>query len=29
MEALIRACADPEFPAEIIVVISNKADAPG
>ncbi|MDB5491442.1 MAG: phosphoribosylglycinamide formyltransferase 1, partial [Micavibrio sp.] len=25
----IRACADPEFPAEIIAVISNKADAPG
>jgi len=29
MEALIRACADPEFPAEVIAVISNKADAPG
>ena len=29
MEALIRACADPEFPAEIMTVISNKADAPG
>lgn len=29
MEALIRACADPSFPAEIAVVISNKADAPG
>ncbi len=29
MECLIAACADPEFPAEIIGVISNKADALG
>ncbi len=29
MEALIEACADPEFPAEIVCVLSNKADAKG
>ncbi len=29
MESLIRACADPGFPAEVALVISNKTDAPG
>jgi phosphoribosylglycinamide formyltransferase-1 len=29
MAALIRAAAAPEFPADIAVVISNRADAPG
>ncbi len=29
MESLIRACADPDYPAEIAVVLSNKPDAPG
>jgi phosphoribosylglycinamide formyltransferase-1/phosphoribosylamine--glycine ligase/phosphoribosylglycinamide formyltransferase/phosphoribosylformylglycinamidine cyclo-ligase len=29
MESLIAACADPDFPAEIVGVISNKADAKG
>ncbi len=29
MEALADACADPSFPAEITVVLSNVADAPG
>ena len=29
MAALIRAAAGPEFPADIAVVISNRADAPG
>ncbi|WND02175.1 phosphoribosylglycinamide formyltransferase [Temperatibacter marinus] len=29
LQALIDACADPGFPAEIVVVISNKADAYG
>lgn len=29
MEALIRACADPAFPAEVAIAISNKAGAPG
>lgn len=29
MDALIRACADPDFPAQVVIVISNKADAPG
>lgn len=29
MEALIRACADPSFPAEVALVISNKKAAPG
>jgi phosphoribosylglycinamide formyltransferase-1 len=29
MQALLRACADPAFPAEIVLVVSNKADAGG
>ncbi len=29
MEALIRACANPDYPATIAVVISNRPDAPG
>jgi phosphoribosylglycinamide formyltransferase-1 len=29
LQALIDACADPAFPAEIRLVISNRADAPG
>jgi len=29
MESLARACADEHFPAEICVVVSNVADAPG
>lgn len=29
LQALIDACADPEFPAEIVVVISNKENAAG
>jgi phosphoribosylglycinamide formyltransferase 1 len=29
MAALIRAANDPTYPAEIVVVISNRADAPG
>ena len=29
LRALIEACRDPAFPAEITLVISNKADAPG
>ena len=29
LEALIRACADEDFPAEIALVISNRADAGG
>ncbi|EWY39980.1 phosphoribosylglycinamide formyltransferase [Skermanella stibiiresistens SB22] len=29
LQALIDACADPEFPAEIVLVLSNKADAYG
>lgn len=29
MEALIRACAAPDYPARIVTVISNRADAPG
>lgn len=29
MEALLAAAADPEFPAEPVVVISNRPDAPG
>jgi phosphoribosylglycinamide formyltransferase-1 len=29
LEALIEACRDPAFPAEIATVISNKPDAPG
>jgi phosphoribosylglycinamide formyltransferase-1 len=29
LQALIEACADPRYPAEIGVVVSNRADAPG
>jgi phosphoribosylglycinamide formyltransferase-1 len=29
MEALIRACKDPSYPAEVVLVISNKGTAPG
>ncbi len=29
LQALLDACADPAFPAEIVLVVSNKADAPG
>ncbi len=29
LQALIDACAQPDFPAEIVIVISNKADAYG
>ena len=29
MTALLDAAADPSFPAEIVVVVSNRADAPG
>jgi phosphoribosylglycinamide formyltransferase 1 len=29
LQALIEACADPEYPAEIGLVISNRPDAPG
>lgn len=29
MEALIKACADENFPAQIAVVVSNRPDAPG
>ena len=29
LDALIQACRDPAFPAEIVIVISNKPDAPG
>jgi len=29
LQALIDACARPEFPAEIVLTISNRADAPG
>jgi len=29
LQALIRACADPDFPAEIVLVISNVASAAG
>lgn len=29
MEALVRACADPEFPAEVVLVLSNRAEARG
>ena len=29
LQALIDACADPAFPAEIVLVLSNKADAYG
>ena len=29
LQALLEACADPTFPAEIVLVISNKPEAPG
>ena len=29
LQALLDACADPAFPAEIVLVISNRAEAPG
>ena len=29
LKALIEACAKPSFPAEIVLVLSNKVDAPG
>jgi phosphoribosylglycinamide formyltransferase-1 len=29
MEALVRAAADPDYPAEIVLVLSNRADAAG
>jgi phosphoribosylglycinamide formyltransferase-1 len=29
LQALVRACADPAYPAEIVVVISSRPDAPG
>lgn len=29
MDALITACADPSYPAEIVLVLSNNPDAPG
>lgn len=29
MEALVRACEDPDYPAQIVGVLSNKADAKG
>ena len=29
MEALIRAAADPAYPAEIVLVLANRADAAG
>jgi len=29
MRAIIEACKAPEYPAEVILVLSNKADAPG
>ncbi len=29
LQALLDACADPAFPAEIVLVISNQAEAPG
>jgi formyltetrahydrofolate-dependent phosphoribosylglycinamide formyltransferase len=29
MEALVRACEDPDFPAQIVGVLSNKSDAKG
>lgn len=29
MQALVRAAADPAYPAEIVLVLSNRADAPG
>lgn len=29
LKALVSACAEPQFPAELVLVISNQADAPG
>jgi len=29
MQALLRACADPSYPAEVVLVLSNRADAAG
>ena len=29
MQSLVRACAAPDFPAEIVLVLSNRADAAG
>jgi phosphoribosylglycinamide formyltransferase-1 len=29
MQSLIRACAEPDYPAEIVLVLSNRADAAG
>jgi len=29
MQALVEACEDPNFPAEVVLVLSNKKDAPG
>jgi phosphoribosylglycinamide formyltransferase 1 len=29
LQALIRACSDPAYPAEIVLVISNRPEAPG
>ena len=29
MQSLVRACADPDYPAEIVLVLSNRADAAG
>jgi len=29
MQALVRACADPGYPAEVVLVLSNRADAAG
>jgi phosphoribosylglycinamide formyltransferase-1 len=29
MQALVRACAEPDYPAEIVLVLSNQADAAG
>jgi phosphoribosylglycinamide formyltransferase-1 len=29
LQALIQACADPNYPAEIVLVISNRPEAPG
>ena len=29
MQSLVRACAEPDYPAEIVLVLSNRADAAG
>ena len=29
MQSLVRACADPNYPAKVVLVLSNKADAAG